>query len=67
MTSKNRVTFVNISYWGKDKELSKEIFEENGNKFVLKVWFKIGAKGICQRAIMAFIDRTDKVISIFQL
>ena len=62
-------------YWGKDKVLSKKMFEENGNKFVFEVWCKIGAKykweilstlrGFTKKASVAFIDGTDKVFSIF--
>ena len=42
--SENRVTLSIYLYWRKDKVLSKERFENNENKFVLKVWSKIVAK-----------------------
>ena len=52
------------------------MFEENGNKFVLKIWCKISVKykqeilsplkGSAKSAIVTFIGKMDKVISIFQ-
>ena len=44
MTSRNRVTLSTYIYREKDKAHSKQIFEENGNTFMLKVCCKIGAK-----------------------
>ena len=62
-------------YWGKDKILTKEIFEEIVNIFVIKVWCEIGVKykqetlcplkGSAKSATKAFRDAMNKVISIF--
>ena len=44
MSSKNRVTLATYLKWGKDNVLSKKIIEEDGTKFVVKIWGKVCAK-----------------------
>ena len=66
----------NIFIGGKGQSTLQEMFEENGNKFVLKIWCKISVKykqeilsplkGSAKSAIVTFIGGMDKVISIFQ-
>ena len=44
MSPKNRVTLATYLKWGKDNVLGKKIMEEDGTKFVVKIWCKVCAK-----------------------
>lgn len=73
MTSKNRVTLATFTKWGKDNVLGKEILEEDGTKYVVKIWCKICTKykteilrelkGNAKKSALAFLDGTDNVKS----
>ena len=44
MATKNRVTLATFLKWGKDSVLGKEIVEEDGIKYLVKIWCKICTK-----------------------
>ena len=44
MSSKNKVTLATYLNWGMDSVLGKKIIEEDGTKFVVKIWCKVCAK-----------------------
>ena len=73
MSSKNRVTLATYLKWVKDNVLGKKIIEEDGTKFVVKIWCKVCAKykseilrelkGSSKPAVLAFLGRTENVKS----
>ena len=73
MSSKDRVTLATYLKWGKDNVLGKKIIEEDGTKFVVKIWCKVCAKykseilrelkGSAKTAALAFLDGTENVKS----
>ena len=73
MSSKDRVTLATYLKWRKDNVLGKKIIEEDGTKFVVKIWCKVCAKykteilrelnGSVKTAALAFLDGTENVKS----
>ena len=75
MSSKNnRVTLATYLKWGKDNNvLCKKIIEEDGTKFVVKIWCNVcdkykletlrELKGSAKTAALAFLDGTENVKS----
>ena len=69
MSSKDRVTLATYLKWGNDNVLGKKIIEEDGTKFVVKIWCKYKSKilrelkGSAKTAALAFLDGTENVKS----
>ena len=73
MPSMNRVTLATYLKWGKDNMLGKNVIEEDGTQFVVKIWCKVCAKykpeilrelkGSAKTAALAFLDGTENVKS----
>ena len=73
MPSMNRVTLATYLKWRKDNMLGKNVIEEDGTQFVVKIWCKVCAKykseilrelkGSAKTAAPAFLDGTENVKS----
>ena len=73
MPSMNRVTLATYLKWRKDNMLGKNVIEEDGTRFVVKIWCKVCAKykseilrelkGSAKTAALAFLDGTENVKS----
>ena len=73
MPSMNRVTLATYLKWRKDNMLGKNVIEEDGTQFVVKIWCKVCAKykseilrelkGSAKTAALAFLDGTENVKS----
>ena len=73
MPSMNRVTLATYLKWRKDNMLGKNVIEEDGTQFVVKIWCKVCAKykseilrelkGSVKTAALAFLDGTENVKS----
>ena len=69
----NRVTLATYLKWRKDNMLGKNVIEEDGTQFVVKIWCKVCAKykseilrelkGPAKTAALAFLDGTENVKS----
>ena len=73
MPSMNRVTLATYLKWRKDNMLGKNVIEEDGTQFIVKIWCKVCAKykseilrelkGSAKTAALAFLDGTENVKS----
>ena len=73
MPSMNRVTLATYLKWRKDNMLGKNVIEEDGTQFVVKIWCKVCTKykseilrelkGSAKTAALAFLDGTENVKS----
>ena len=73
MPSMNRVTLATYLKWRKDNMLGKNVIEEDGTQFVVKIWCKVCVKykseilgelkGSAKTAALAFLDGTENVKS----